>query len=115
MRWAVNVALTHIVSGADGAWLFTTSAMDDFDPWAELAGDATGDGAVTQRDLDLVLANLGLQGMELTLHDGDLNGDGVVDAADVAMVLDHFGATMFDLISFDNAGAVNGAITAGGS
>ena len=52
--------------------------------WAD--GDVTGDGLISQDDLDILLANL------ITLL-GDANNDGQVTGADLIAVQQNFGAT----------------------
>jgi hypothetical protein len=64
--------LTHIFAGADsdyadaGEFLFAIVTTAEFDPWQPLPGDVTGDGQVTQHDIDVILANLGMSGRERT-------------------------------------------------
>jgi hypothetical protein len=51
-----------------------------------LAGDVTGDGAVTREDVLRLRAGLGSQDPSL-----DVNGDGAVDLSDLALALRSFG------------------------
>ncbi len=53
-------------------------------------GDTTSDGTVDLADLNLVLANFGLQTL-----DGDANSDGIVDLADLNIVLASFQTDCF--------------------
>ena len=47
---------TYIVSGLTGSPLYLITGDEPFDPWAEVPGDADGDGDVSQDDLDLIAA-----------------------------------------------------------
>jgi hypothetical protein len=95
--------LTHIFAGADsdyadaGEFLFAIVTTAEFDPWQPLPGDVTGDGQVTQADIDIIIANLGMSGPDVTRFHGDLNGDGVVDALDLAIAMDNLGAHLIDV------------------
>jgi hypothetical protein len=96
--------LMHVFAGGDsdyadaGEFLFAIAATAEFDPWQTIPGDVTGDGSVTQADIDIILANMGKEGAHLTTFDGDLNGDGVVDALDLAIALDNLGAYLIDVV-----------------
>ena len=95
--------LMHVFAGGDseyadaGEFLFTLVMTDEFDPWQPIPGDVTGDGSVTQDDIDIILANWGLQGDDLASFDGDLNGDGVVDGDDLLIAMGHLGTRPFDI------------------
>jgi hypothetical protein len=86
---------TYFASGLTGHSLYVVDGQFPVDPWAEVAGDTDGDGDCDQRDLETVLANLGLTGQpgELSPFDGDLNGDGVVDGIDLGVVQANLGAS----------------------
>ena len=87
---------TYIVSGLTGSPLYLITGNEPFDPWAEVPGDADGDGDVDQDDLDLITANIGL-----TTQDGaagDLNADGTVDAQDLALSVANLGSNGFDAL-----------------
>jgi len=91
--------LTRFKQGRDSsAFLFAIVATDEFDPWQPLPGELTGDGKVTQDDIDIIMANMGLAGDDLTALDGDVNGDGVVDSVDLAIAMDHLGQQLFDVM-----------------
>lgn len=92
--------ITHIFNAA-GDPLFFLITNEQFDPWQELPGDVIGDAAVHEGDLDIVLANLGMEGDDLTRRDGDLNGDGVVDALDMLIVMDNLGSRLLT-VSFES-------------
>ena len=62
----LQVLLTSVFSGADGSWMFTVGETDESDPWNIIVGDVTGDGAVTQADIERIIANLGAEGPHLT-------------------------------------------------
>lgn len=96
----VEVMRTYFASGLTGDPLYVVEGQSPVDPWAEVAGDADGDGDCDQKDLDAVLANLGLVGDppepgSLSRYDGDLNGDGVVDGLDVGIAQMSFGSNIF--------------------
>jgi hypothetical protein len=55
---------------------------------AACPADVTGDGVVDLADLNLVLANFGMD-----TDEGDANGDGTVDLADLNLVLAQFGGS----------------------
>lgn len=86
---------TYILSGATGNALFRITGDNPFDPWAVVIGDADGDGDVDQDDLDIILANQGLTGAQLTTFDGDINGDGRVDMTDYALADANLGFNAF--------------------
>ncbi|RMH23590.1 MAG: hypothetical protein D6693_11265, partial [Planctomycetota bacterium] len=76
------------VSGADGRVLFTT------DQTRRIAPDLDADGAVTSRDLALLLARLGEPAPDPGLAAGlspDLDGDGLVATPDLALLLARLG------------------------
>jgi hypothetical protein len=52
-----------------GEFLFAIAATAEFDPWQTVPGDVTGDGSVTQADIDIILANMGKEGAHLTTFD----------------------------------------------
>ncbi|MCH8115954.1 MAG: FG-GAP repeat protein [Chloroflexi bacterium] len=86
---------TYILNGATGQGLFRITGTFPFDPWAIVEGDADGDGDVDQDDLDIILANQGRTGPDLSAQDGDVNGDGVVDMVDYNLADGNFGAAIF--------------------
>lgn len=86
---------TYIISGRTGAPLFQITGDDPFDPWAEVSGDADGDGDVDQNDIDLVEANFGRSVTPGAARSGDVNGDGFVDGADLAITTSFFGSNPF--------------------
>ena len=97
---------TYIVSGLSGSPLYLITGNEPFDPWAEVLGDADGDGDVDQDDLDLITANIGL-----TTEDGaagDLNADGTVDAQDLALSVANFGSNGFDGLGIGGVAAMQG-------
>lgn len=59
-------------------------------PLRLLAGDVTGDQAVTTADLNAIRAAFGSSGTELA---ADINGDGLVDLRDLALAGGNFGLT----------------------
>lgn len=68
----------------------TLSADLTLPPLRLLAGDVTGDQAVTTADLDAIRAAFGSSGLGLA---ADLNGDGIVDLRDLALAGGNFGLT----------------------
>ena len=70
---------------------YGTSAQDDVMFKLTWQGDATGDYAVDQKDLDKVINDYGSTD---TLS--DLNGDGVVNLADLALINDTWGSSSSD-------------------
>jgi probable HAF family extracellular repeat protein len=56
-----------------------------------LAGDANGDGTVNGADLNIVLSNYNLTGMDWS--QGDFNGDGTVNGADLNTILSNYNQT----------------------
>jgi hypothetical protein len=68
----------------------TLSADLTLPPLRLLAGDVTGDQAVTTADLDAIRAAFGSIGAGLA---ADLNGDGVVDLRDLALAGGNYGLT----------------------
>lgn len=65
-----------------------STALDNVHLAPPPCGDVTGDGNVDLADLNLVLANFGMD-----TDEGDANGDGTVDLADLNLVLAQFGGS----------------------